>query len=92
LSVPFDGFGWQDRNEALKLTPGLQNKVWLSGLGTNSLGGFDAFDTLDDALDYAINAFPKVAAKFNSAFYTRVFDASVTEMASRDMRSPYYLG
>ncbi|MHA7773152.1 YdhR family protein [Roseibium sp. M-1] len=92
VSVPFDGFGWQDRNEALKLTPGLQNKVWLSGLGTNTLGGFDAFDSLDDALDYAINAFPEIAAKFNSAFYTRVFDASVTEMASREMRSPYYPG
>lgn len=90
LSRKFKDFPWQDRNTALKQVPGLQNKIWLSGVSTHTLGGFDAFDTLDQALDFAINAFPETAASLGSAFYTRVFDASVTEDASRDMYSPYY--
>ena len=92
LSQPFAEFPWQDRNKALKQVPGMQNKIWLSGISTNTLGGFDAFDTLDCALDFAINAFPQTAAKFGCAFYTRVFDANLTEEASRQMSSPYYVG
>lgn len=91
LSKRFDEFYWQDRNLALKQVPGLQNKIWLSGVSTHTLGGFDAFDTLDQALDFAINAFPETAASLDSAFYTRVFDASVTEEASRAMYSPFYV-
>ncbi|MEJ8473700.1 YdhR family protein [Roseibium algae] len=90
FSMPFDEFSWQPRNQALKQQTGLQNKVWLSGVSTNTIGGFDAFDTLDHALDFAINAFPETAAKLGSAFYTRVFDATITEEASRQMFSPYY--
>ncbi|MEP4769208.1 MAG: YdhR family protein [Roseibium sp.] len=91
-SKPFGTFAWHERNKALKQVNGLQNKIWLSGVSTHTLGGFDAFDTLDDALDFAINAFPDTAAKLGSAFYTRVFDASITEQASREMYSPYYNG
>ncbi|MCB4456727.1 YdhR family protein [Leisingera sp. McT4-56] len=90
LSAPFEDAPWQARNKALKMLPGLQNKVWLSGLQTQTLGGFDAFDTLDHALDFAVNMFPEAAADLGCAFYTRVFDASVTETASRAMNSPYY--
>ena len=90
ISKPFDGFSWQGRNGELKAVPGLQNKLWLSGHGTHSLGGFDAFASLDEAIDYAINAFPETAAKLGTAFYTRIFDADVTEEASREMYSPFY--
>lgn len=90
-SKPFDQFRWKDRNRELKQISGLQNKVWLSGISTNTLGGFDAFETLDQALDFAINQFPKTAAALDSAFYTRVFDAGITEEASREMHSPYYV-
>ena len=92
ISVPFATFPWADRNAVLKHTPGLIAKTWLSGLNTQTLGGFDAFDTFEAAQDFAINAFPKTAAKLNAAFYTRVFDARVTEQASRDMNSPFYAG
>ncbi|UWQ78738.1 YdhR family protein [Leisingera sp. S132] len=91
LSVPFEDAPWQARNKALKMLPGLQNKVWLSGLQTRTLGGLDAFETLDHALDFAVNMFPETAAELGCAFYTRVFDAAVTEAASRDMNSPYYI-
>ncbi|XYK82454.1 MAG: YdhR family protein [Labrenzia sp.] len=92
FSKPFEEFDWRARNGALKQVAGLQNKVWLSGFQTNTLGGFDAFETLDQALDFAINHFPETAADLGCAFYTRVFDAEITEQASREMNSPYYLG
>ena len=48
------------------------------------------FGNLEDAVDFALNAFPATAAKFGTAFYTRIFDATVTEQASRAMNSPFY--
>lgn len=90
ISKPFDGYDWKTRNKALKQTKGMLNKLWLSGVNTHTLGGFDAFDTMDNALDFAINQFPQVAAGAGVALYTRVFDATVTEQASRAMNSPYY--
>jgi hypothetical protein len=90
FSQPFGTFDWQARNMTLKQVPGIQSKVWLSGVSTNTLGGFDAFDTVEQALDYAINQFPEVAENLGAAFYTRVFDATTTEDASRQMQSPFY--
>ncbi|GAA6181509.1 MULTISPECIES: YdhR family protein [unclassified Shimia] len=91
FSQPFETFDWRARNQKLKQVPGLQNKVWLSGVSTNTLGGFDAFDSVDSALSYAIDQFPEVAANLGAAFYTRVFDATTTADASRQMRSPFYI-
>ncbi len=90
VSVPFEKAPWQDRNPVLKQQPGLIAKTWLSGLHTNTLGGLDAFDTLENARIFAIEAFPNTAAKMNAAFYTRVFDANATEDASRYLNSPFY--
>lgn len=91
VAVPFENAPWRDRNPVLREQKGLLSKVWLSGHNTNSLGGLDAFDTVENALDFALNDFPKTAATMNAAFYTRVFDARVTEAASRGLNSPYYL-
>lgn len=90
LSQPFDSFDWGTRNAALKRTAGLQSKVWLSGVSTQTLGGFDAFDNMETALDYAINQFPEIVAPLGAALYTRVFDAATTANASREMGSPFY--
>ena len=90
VNVPFEKAPWQDRNPVLKQQPGLLAKTWLSGLYTNTLGGVDAFDTVENAKVFALEVFPKTAAKMNAAFYTRVFDADITEEASRQMNSPYY--
>jgi hypothetical protein len=91
MAVPFKKAPWRDRNPLQRLQKGLIAKIWLSGHSTNTLGGLDAFDALENAVDFAINDFPKTAASMNAAFYTRVFDARVTEGASRDLNSPYYL-
>lgn len=90
INVPFEKAPWPERNPVLKQQKGLISKLWLSGLHTNTLGGVDAFDTVENALAFAVDDFPKTAAKLNAAFYTRVFDASATEAASRGLHSPYY--
>jgi ligand-binding SRPBCC domain-containing protein len=90
INVPFENAPWQARNPILKQQKGLISKLWLSGLNTNTLGGVDAFDTVENARDFAVDDFPQTAAKLNAAFYTRVFDAGVAEAASRDLHSPYY--
>lgn len=90
VNVPFEKAPWPERNPVLKQQKGLISKLWLSGLHTNTLGGVDAFDTVENALAFAVDDFPKTAAKLNAAFYTRVFDANVTEAASRGLNSPYY--
>ena len=81
---------WQDINVKLKQRSGLLSKTWLSGLHTGTPGGFYAFDSLENAQRFALEDFPNEAADMNTAFYTRVFDASPTEEASRDMNSPFY--
>jgi hypothetical protein len=90
INVPFEKAPWRERNPILMQQQGLLYKTWLSGLHTNTLGGIDAFDTIENAKAFALNDFPKVAKKLNSAFYTRIFDASVTEAASRQLHSPFY--
>ncbi|HMB75204.1 MAG TPA: YdhR family protein [Kiloniellaceae bacterium] len=90
VNLPFQDAPWRARNPVLKTQPGLIAKTWLSGLHGNSLGGFDAFDSLETARNFALEDFPKTAAKLNAAFTTRIFDATATEAASRDMHSPYY--
>jgi len=90
ISVPFEKAPWQDRNPVLKGQKGLLNKTWLSGYNTNTLGGMDAFDTIENAQNFALDIFPKTALKMNAASYTRVFDANAAEAASRYLNSPYY--
>lgn len=88
--VDFAAFPWQARNEALANQPGLLSKAWLSGLHTGTVGGFDAFDTLESARRFATDVFPETARKMNAAYTTRVFEADVTRAASIAMNSPYY--
>ena len=90
INKPFEEMPWTDRNHSLRQEPGLMAKTWLSGLHTHTVGGFDVFDSLENAQDFALNSFPKTAQAMNAAFYTRIFNAEITETASRDMNSPYY--
>ncbi len=90
VNVPFNKAPWRDRNPILRKQTGLLAKTWLSGLHTNTLGGIDAFDTVENATAFAVKDFPKTAAKLNAAFYTRVFNATVAEEASRQLHSPFF--
>ena len=88
--LPFDNGPWRDFNPILKQQPGLLSKTWLSGLHTGTVGGFYAFDTIENAQRFAIDYFPTETKTLNAAFYTRVFDANATKTASLDMASPFY--
>jgi len=90
ISVPFDQAPWRELNPILKEQPGLINKTWLSGYQNNSVGGFYAFDSIENARRFAQDYFPAEAARLGAAFTTRVFDASVVEEASRFLGSPHY--
>lgn len=88
---PFDEVvPWRELDPILKNQPGILAKTWLSGLHTGTPGGLYAFDSVANATAFAINYFPTEARKLNAAFYTRVFDAEVTERASLAMNSPFY--
>ncbi len=89
-SVPFEQGPWRKRNPVLKQVPGLMSKTWLSGLNTQSIGGLDAFDTIENATAFVVEAFPGTPATLGAAYTTRVFDGEVVEQASRQMRSPFY--
>ncbi len=91
VSVPFTNAPWRKRNPVLKQQPGLLAKTWLSGLHTQTLGGIDVFDSVQHALLYALNDFPKTAKRLNAAFYSRVFDARIAEEASRQMGSSFFI-
>jgi hypothetical protein len=90
VNMPFSKVAWKQRNPVLKQTPGLLSKTWLSGLDTNTVGGVYAFDTIESARRFTVEAFPKIAKEMNAASYTRIFDASVVEEAARGMKSPYF--
>jgi len=90
ISVPFEQAPWRERNPILKKQPGLIAKTRLSGLHTNTLGGLDAFDTIENARAFALNDFPSGISRLNAAFYTRIFDARTVEEASRQMHSPFF--
>lgn len=81
---------WTEANKTLLQQPGLLSKTWLVGVNTETTGGFFAFDTLENAKNFAFNYVPSEAKTMNAAFYTRIFDAAKTETASRAIASPFY--
>jgi hypothetical protein len=89
ISVPFGKAPWQTVNRDLMRQPGLLNKTWLAGIGNDSLGGFYAFDSIENAQRFVTDYFPTEAKNLGTAQTTRIFDAAVVEEASRDLGSPY---
>jgi hypothetical protein len=53
VAIPFGEIDWRSINEAMRKEPGLKNKTWLSGINTNTVGGFYEFDSLEHARAYA---------------------------------------
>lgn len=90
VSIPFSSIPWKKRNPILKKQPGLLAKTWLSGINTNTVGGFYAFDSIESAKYFAFNTFPEAAKKMGASLYIRVFDAGTVEEASQGMNSPFF--
>lgn len=91
ISAPFDQAPWRDMNPILKAQPGLLHKTWLSGVHTGSVGGFYAFDTLENATRFVTDYFPTETATLDIAYTTRIFDAGPVEAASRGTRSHFFV-
>lgn len=90
IAAPFAQAPWRTMNPILKAQPGLIQKTWLSGINTNSVGGFYAFDSVENATKFATDYFPTEAAALNVAYTTRVFDAAPVVEASKALSSPYF--
>ena len=91
VSAPFDQAPWRAMNPILKQQPGLLHKTWLSGINTQSVGGFYAFDTIENATRFVTDYFPTETAALGVAYTTRLFDAAVVEDASRGMHSAFFI-
>ena len=90
ISAPFDQAPWAAMNPILKAQPGLLHKTWLSGVHTQSVGGFYAFDTIENATRFAVDYFPTEAKQLDVAYTTRLFDAAPVKDASRPLHSPFF--
>lgn len=90
VSVPFTDYPWNKDNPDIKTQPGFISKTWLSGTDNNSIGGFYAFDSIENAKQYATGFMFEKGKKLNIGLTTRVFSADRVEEASREMSSPFY--
>jgi hypothetical protein len=89
-SVPFDQAPWKKLNPILLSQPGFISKTWLSGVGTNSLGGFYSFDSIENAQKFVTGYFPDEVRAFGVAQTTRIFNVEIVEEASRAMNSVHF--
>lgn len=92
LSATFDAVPWQKINSSIQQQTGYMNKTWLSGVGNNSVGGFYAFDSIENAQKFVTEYFPNEAKALGAAQTTRVFDATTGADASRAINSVYFGG
>lgn len=92
INVPFGDVPWQKLNPVLKSQPGMLNKTWLSGYGTNTVGGLYEFDSIENAQKFATGYFPSEPREFGVAHTSRIFDAEIVEEASIGMNSVHFGG
>jgi hypothetical protein len=90
VAIPFTDIDWVSINAAMKKEKGLKSKTWLSGINTNTIGGFYEFDSLENAKAYAEGYLAKAAHQLGGSLSVRLFDGEVVADASRGISSPYY--
>jgi hypothetical protein len=90
VSIPFGKIDWPSINESMKKEKGLKSKTWLSGINTNTIGGFYEFDSLENAKAYAVGYLAKAAEQLGGSLTVRIFDGDVVADASRSIASPFY--
>ena len=49
ITIPFEDVPWKKINEEIKKQKGFVMKTWLSGLNSNTVGGFYEFNSLESA-------------------------------------------
>lgn len=90
VSIPFDEIDWEPINEEMKQFEGLVSKTWLSGVNTNSVGGFYEFMNQELAQKYIDELLIPFAQKVNGNLSVKLFNSAIVEEASRGMSSPFY--
>jgi hypothetical protein len=91
LALPFDHAPWRWMTPMVMEQPGFLHLTWLSGVQTQSIGGFYAFDTLQNATEFCTDFFPGLTGPMGVAHTTRLFDAAPTVGASRGLNSPFFV-
>lgn len=89
ISKNFNELDIDTINSAMKKFSGLKSKTWLSGVNTNSLGGFYEFDSKENAQNYIDNFLAPSASTYGN-LTIKLFDGDKTSVASKNMNSPYY--
>ncbi len=92
VSIPFAEFPWTSINADMKKIPGLRSKTWLSGLGTDTIGGFYEFESAETARAYADGALSGYAKAAGGTLSVQLFSGAAVAEASQDMKSPYFTG
>ncbi|WP_026731874.1 YdhR family protein [Fischerella sp. PCC 9605] len=90
ISIPFGEIDWVPINVEMKKFPGLKSKTWLSGVNTNSVGGFYEFDSIENAQSYIDGLLIPFAKQVNGNLTVKLFDGDATKQASIGMSSPFY--
>lgn len=90
VSLPFAEIDWPSINVSMKQEKGLKSKTWLSGLNTNTIGGFYEFDSLENAKAYAVGYLAEAAQQLGGSLTVRLYDGDVVAEASKAIHSPYY--
>jgi hypothetical protein len=90
VSIPYNKVDWNSINAAMKKEPGLKSKTWLSGINTNTIGGFYEFDSLESAKAYAVGYLAAAAQQLGGSLSVKLFDGDITANANRGMFSPFY--
>ncbi|PKO53316.1 MAG: hypothetical protein CVU26_04965 [Betaproteobacteria bacterium HGW-Betaproteobacteria-2] len=91
VSMHFSEIDWAPVNVQMKSFSGLKSKTWLSGINTNTVGGFYEFDSIANAQAYIDGLLVPFAAQINGNLSVKLFDGDITRDASIGMRSPYYV-
>ena len=90
VAIPFTEIDWASINTAMKKEEGLKSKTWLSGINTNTIGGFYEFDSLENAKAYAEGYLAAAARQVGGSLSVKLFNGDITADASREISSPFY--
>lgn len=90
VSIPFSKIDWSSINVEMKKFPGLKSKTWLSGVNTNTVGGFYEFDSIENAQNYIDSLLIPFTKQVNGNLTVKLFDGKITQAASIGMNSPFY--
>ncbi len=90
VSIPFSEIDWVSINSEMKKFTGLKSKTWLSGINTNSVGGFYEFDSIEAAQQYVEGLLIPFTRQIKGNLSVKLFDGEVTKQASASMNSPFY--